>query len=402
LIHIDKPEAHSVSRDVFELVGWYALDREPMSLQIRMGGREISCRRIPRPDVERSHPRKWCAGFGTLLTLSNHVDAIHDGVIELALVVDAQPVDTLALAVPDCTRDEAVAARSARRHKRDWLSSRLCCPSCKRGPLDIQSAAIACPACGLRCEQRHGAMDLITSQMAASHNIVATENVSAHPYDPIALSVIEGARAGGGMVLDCGAGLRDAINPYVIASEIVDYPTTDVLAVNHSLPFVDESFDGILSLNVLEHVTDPFQCAAELARVLKPGGTLYCVVPMLQPEHGYPDHYYNMTRSGLSRLFHGKLEVKEQFVPLSGHPIFSLHWMASWYLEHLPPKARKRLQSMTFAELLQRTPVQWLSDAVTSQLSTDGQWRLASTTALLLTKSAMPASQDRGVGRLTQ
>ncbi|HEY3237895.1 MAG TPA: methyltransferase domain-containing protein, partial [Polyangiaceae bacterium] len=143
---------------------------------------------------------------------------------------------------------------------------------------------------------------------------------------------------------------------------------------------------------VLEHVTDPFRCAAELARVLKPGGTLYCVAPMLQPEHGYPEHYYNMTRSGLRRLFDGRLEVREQFVPLSGHPVFALHWMASWYLEHLPIQAKKRLESMSFGELVGRSPMEWLGDEIVSQLSKDGEWKLACTTAILLTKRATPAT----------
>lgn len=41
------------------------------------------------------------------------------------------------------------------------------------------------------------------------------------------------------------------------------------------LPFPNDSFDTVLSSGVLEHVRDPDGSLVEIARVLKPGGTLY-------------------------------------------------------------------------------------------------------------------------------
>jgi len=41
------------------------------------------------------------------------------------------------------------------------------------------------------------------------------------------------------------------------------------------LPYQDGEFDAALSCGVLEHVPDPAGSLAELARVLRPGGTLY-------------------------------------------------------------------------------------------------------------------------------
>ena len=54
----------------------------------------------------------------------------------------------------------------------------------------------------------------------------------------------------------------------------------DVLA----LPFPDASFDRAIASEVLEHVTADDRAAAELARVLRPGGILAVSVPRWLPE----------------------------------------------------------------------------------------------------------------------
>ena len=190
------------------------------------------------------------------------------------------------------------------------------------------------------------------------------------------------------MVLDCGAGLRADIDENVITTEVVDYPSTDLLVVNQKLPIEKDAFDAVLSLNVLEHVSDPFGCAQELVRVLKPGGTLYCVVPFLQPEHGYPDHFFNMTRSGIRQLFERCGAVQDHFVPLSGHPIWTMHWFLSWYAQELHGPDRSRFEKMTIEEITSRPVQSWLTGGIVQSLSDSGRWKLASTTALTLKKWA--------------
>jgi hypothetical protein len=113
--------------------------------------------------------------------------------------------------------------------------------------------------------------------------------ISENGYDDETVELIEGLADG--LILDVGAGYRPVYYSNVVNFEMMDYATTDVVGVAHRLPFKDDAFDGVISIAVLEHVKDPFCCAAEIARVLKPGGWLKCCVPFLQPLHGYPHHY---------------------------------------------------------------------------------------------------------------
>ena len=50
------------------------------------------------------------------------------------------------------------------------------------------------------------------------------------------------------------------------------------------LPFADDTFDRIVCSEVMEHIPDDAAAASELARVLKPGGTIAVTVPTWLPE----------------------------------------------------------------------------------------------------------------------
>jgi SAM-dependent methyltransferase len=233
---------------------------------------------------------------------------------------------------------------------------------------------------------RRGAKyDFLTEELRREAGIVETNAISAHGYDSYALDLIAACRDG--LVLDCGAGKRPVYYPNVVNFEIADYETTDVIGVGEELPFQDHSFDAVLSLSVLEHVRDPFRCAAEIVRVLKPGGKLICCVPFLQPLHGYPHHYYNMTGQGLRALFERRLTIDDQIVPHSTLPLYSLTWLVQSWARGLQEEARNQFLSMRVADLLKQ-PAELADRRWVTELPDQSNFELASATMLFAHKEA--------------
>ena len=193
-------------------------------------------------------------------------------------------------------------------------------------------------------------VDFLTDDLQAAFDIVETDAVSAHDYDPIILGLVE--RNSEGLVLDCGSGMRRTYFSNVVNFEIVDYDTTDVLGVGEELPFRDECFDAVISTAVLEHVKDPFRCAEEIVRVLKPGGELICTVPFLQPVHAYPNHFYNMTAQGLENLFADQLTIKGTSVHGDLRPLYSVRWILNSWALGLSGRTRRKFERMRVGDLM--------------------------------------------------
>lgn len=235
--------------------------------------------------------------------------------------------------------------------------------------------------------------NFLTDEIRKKAGIISTDNVSSNRYDPEVEKIIEAYPDG--LILDCGAGLRDTYFPNVINFEIVDYDTTDVLGAGERLPFKDNTFDAVISIAVLEHVRNPFECADEISRVLKPGGILYCCVPFLQPLHGYPNHYFNATHQGLQRLFEDRLTVESVSVPNSTHPIWSLTWILKTWADGLPNDVRSEFLSLSLSTFLQH-PQQLLPQAFCDRLPKEEQLKIASATVLKASKPIPPAEMTEG------
>ena len=70
----------------------------------------------------------------------------------------------------------------------------------------------------------------------------------------------------------------------------------------HQLPFQTDCFDVVLMTEVLEHLSEPRQALADIARVVRKGGTFVFTVPFLWGLHEVPYDFFRYTEFGLSKM----------------------------------------------------------------------------------------------------
>ena len=120
-----------------------------------------------------------------------------------------------------------------------------------------------------------------------------------------------------GRTIDMGAGsakYRSIIKGH--ASEYVAFDSTpggkiDVVGDVLKMPFEDESFDTVISSQVLEHVKRPWVMVAEISRILKTDGVCLLTAPFMAPYHADPEDYFRYTQEGMKSLFQDDFEIVE-------------------------------------------------------------------------------------------
>lgn len=70
----------------------------------------------------------------------------------------------------------------------------------------------------------------------------------------------------------------------------------------NTLPFAENSFNGVISTQVLEHVPNARAIIAEMYRVIKPGGGIILSLPFMWQEHEEPYDFSRFTSFGITEL----------------------------------------------------------------------------------------------------
>jgi len=228
------------------------------------------------------------------------------------------------------------------------LINKLCCPACS-GRLLINDGSLFCGKCSASYSVIQGRPVLVPNTMSAvkqSELIAAAEallsfdsvqtwgggantNVEDYYFNKLfpvfnkrdrhwaflGRKVAEMVRAipAGSEIIDIGAGecKYGALFPgcsyiatdLVFSSDKHDFSRINVIADAAAIPFKEASFDVALNLAVMEHVPDPNLVIHEMARVLRPSGTAYALIPLVRPEHLVPYDFQRFTRYGIQQLF---------------------------------------------------------------------------------------------------
>ena len=255
------------------------------------------------------------------------------------------------------------------------LAAILACPDCHRG-LEALEGGFVCPACGRHFRHtpdgapvlfgRHSEfadredafcdMSTGTAGRAPSKRLLSVRLLPrTTPYQLTKQAYEQAMRtAPEGMTLNLGSGMRrpDHEPERWVNLDIRPSANCDVVADAHWLPFQDNALASVVSANVFEYLRHPFQAAAEIKRVLRPGGTVYINVAFILPL-STPDYHdrFRFTRRGLLSLF-GDLDVLA-LGPSSGPvialsvvldrlldaavpgkiPAYAMRWSAAWALQ---------------------------------------------------------------------
>lgn len=115
-----------------------------------------------------------------------------------------------------------------------------------------------------------------------------------------------------------------------------------VVGDGQQLPFPDDTFDHVIAAEVMEHIPDDLAAAGELARVLKPGGTLAVSVPAWLPEvvcWKLTDEYHAPKVEGGHVRIYTERELRRKLAgaglePGAAHLVHALH-SPYWWLRCL-------------------------------------------------------------------
>ena len=327
--------------------GW-AVDPEGLeSIDVLLDGRVVGQAEhgFPREDVEMLRPDYRRLGLaarsGWLAIIPT--EGFEPGEHELSATLHGRSGASLPLGPAKVwLRDESVRDDPARGRRIEAL---LRCPKCG-GELERGEGGFVCGGCGQPIRTNEFGTLLVDETYAGLdwRQAVATS----HGYPPEAAKVI--LDSGDGLVLDIGAGLRENL-PNVVQLDAIAFPTTDLSANAEALPFADESFDGVVACNLLEHVSRPDAVVREMRRVCKVGGRIYADFTSVHPYHGFPYHYFNATETGLDYLMRevggasGAVGVTDARITLR---LVLQQWLGS--LDNA--KARDQVQGLTLGDFL--------------------------------------------------
>jgi SAM-dependent methyltransferase len=357
--------ASSLLGGIFQFRGWEVHDEPAESvIEVLIDGQPAQSwtERSPRPDIDAAHPDlasiNPLPGFRVTANSLGFENGRHTLTCEARCERDKAVLGTYEVVIANGPEfDVYKHAHVDPREHRDFaklekIVDLLQCPHCGGG-MELRSGpTISC----LKCTRQLATRNFAAIMVGNNPEYPIEEGALSSPasnnlYPAPILRQLAQVVSNGGLALDVGSGRRGFGFPQLVQLEICAYPHTDVVNQSDTLPFRDSSFDFIFALAVTEHVRRPWVLASEMQRVLKKGGAIHVDSAFLQPIHGYPSHYFNMTGVALQGLFD---EIEASFLAPEPyqHPWFALNWILDHAVADIAPAQRKVLSEMKFEDVL--------------------------------------------------
>ncbi len=186
------------------------------------------------------------------------------------------------------------------------------------------------------------------------------------------LARVGGARAGALRILDYGCGTGGNTTRYGRFGSVTGVepdPHAIRLAQKRGgacycranglrLPFRNGAFDVVIASDVLEHIEDDSAALAEMARVLKPGGSMIISVPAHQWLFSYHDaalqHFRRYSKVNLRGLLgRERLQIRRlSYWNMTLFPLLSLYRLFQQRRPHTEPRSDTTLPSGLINEVL--------------------------------------------------
>lgn len=130
-------------------------------------------------------------------------------------------------------------------------------------------------------------------------------------------------------------------------------------AMGEKLPFADETFDVVISDNVIDHAADPLGIVSEMVRVLKTDGLLYFTVNV---HHRFYD--------GASRLYGSlkNLGLPVEIGPFADHTIHLTENAIAEFFSSLPLRLLQKGSNSAQVRQLQRRSGAWNADGIMKRI----------------------------------
>lgn len=361
---LDLPRDRQTVDGLLTIQGW-ALSRrnDPVDIYVRLGGEATRgpLRRCVRPDVSRHYPGHADAnpfpGFSAVISTVGLKNGrcpltceIHSGAgIEILKAVELEIRNTRHSGF--FRRTTTDDSNERRQRKLSALRHLLACPRCANRVQVSPASFVECATCGQVGVVVEGVPVFgMDEAEVPSPGAPIIDNTSAYPYPEVVLEQLEAVHRTRGWALDLGAGSRLYGADRLVQLEIAAYPFTDVVSRTERLPFLDGSFDLVVSLSAFEHIPHPWIAAREVQRVLKDGGHVHVETAFLQPLHDYPSHYFNMSDQGLKEIF-PEIDIT-LLKPLQNQlPWFSLRWIVDSLLRGVPADKHDAVASMSLEQI---------------------------------------------------